>query len=122
MTNDSNSPPPSTGADTNTTGTSDALPRRDFLKVAGAGAGMALLGGASTVAAAGVTDARRVAAIRTTAASPDIVVIGAGAWGSWTALQSAQDGREGDGRRFVRRGQLALDVRRRDARRAVVVR
>jgi glycine/D-amino acid oxidase-like deaminating enzyme len=86
MTNDSNSSPPNTGADTNTAGTSDALPRRDFLKVAGAGAGMALLGGASSVAASGVPDARRVAAIRTTAASPDIVVIGSGAWGSWTAL------------------------------------
>ena len=86
MTNDSNSSPPNSGADTNTTGNSDALPRRDFLKVAGAGAGMALLGGASSVAASGVPDARRVAAIRTTAASPDIVVIGSGAWGSWTAL------------------------------------
>ena len=86
MTNDSNSSPPNSGADANTTGNSDALPRRDFLKVAGAGAGMALLGGASSVAASGVPDARRVAAIRTTAASPDIVVIGSGAWGSWTAL------------------------------------
>ena len=47
---------------------------------------MALLGGASALGASGVPDARRVAAIRTTAASPDIVVIGAGAWGSWTAL------------------------------------
>ena len=88
MTNDSNSPPSSpssTGPDANA-GTPDALPRRDFLRVAGAGAGLALLGGPSSVAAGAVPELRRVAAIRTTAASPDIVVIGAGAWGSWTAL------------------------------------
>src|SRR5436190_15575636 len=86
MTNDSNSPSPSTDAHTNAASASDALPRRDFLKVAGAGAGAALLGGASALGASGIPEGRRVAAIRTTAASPDIVVIGAGAWGSWTAL------------------------------------
>jgi glycine/D-amino acid oxidase-like deaminating enzyme len=86
MINDSTSPPPTAGADTNNAGSSDALPRRDFLKVAGAGAGMALLGGASSVGGSGVPELRRVAAIRTTAASPDIVVVGAGTWGSWTAL------------------------------------
>ncbi len=86
MTNDSNSPSPSTDTHTNPAGAPDALPRRDFLKVAGVGAGAALLGGASALGASGIPEGRRVAAIRTTAASPDIVVIGAGAWGSWTAL------------------------------------
>src|SRR2546423_11608048 len=86
MTNDSNSPSSSTDSPTNAAGASDALARRDFLKVAGAGAGMALLGGAPALGAS------RVAAVRTTAASPDIVVIGAGAWGSWTALRLRQMG------------------------------
>jgi glycine/D-amino acid oxidase-like deaminating enzyme len=86
MTKDSNSPPSNPGTDANAAGAPDALHRRDFLKVAGAGAGMALLGGASAADAGLVPEIRRVAAIRTTAASPDIVVIGAGAWGSWTAL------------------------------------
>jgi len=86
MTNDSNSPSPSTDAHPTAAGAPDALPRRDFLKVAGVGAGAALLGGASALGASGIPEGRRVAAIRTTAASPDIVVIGAGAWGSWTAL------------------------------------
>ena len=81
MTNDSKSPSPGTDSHTDAAGAPDALPRRDFLKVAGASAGVALLGGAPALGASGVPDARRVAAVRTTAASPDIAVIGAGAWG-----------------------------------------
>lgn len=51
------------------------LDRRDFLKVAGAGAG-ALLTGCAT--APGV--------LRSGRASSNIVVVGAGSWGGWTAL------------------------------------
>jgi hypothetical protein len=70
-------------------GAPDALLAAIF-KVAGAGAGGLCL-------AARRRSARRrlkgaVAAIRTTAASPDIVVIGAGAWGSFTALRLRQMG------------------------------
>jgi glycine/D-amino acid oxidase-like deaminating enzyme len=49
------------------------LPRREFLKVAGAGAG-ALLSGCAP------------ALLKSGRASSNIVVVGAGAWGGWTAL------------------------------------
>ena len=63
----------------------DGLPRRDFIKVAGAGAGALLVGTSATAGAAPALDSRRAASVRTTAASPDVVVIGAGIWGSSTA-------------------------------------
>jgi glycine/D-amino acid oxidase-like deaminating enzyme len=56
------------------------LDRRDFIKSAGAGAGLILLGDAATEKSL----ATRSAAVRS-GASPDIVVIGAGIWGSFTA-------------------------------------
>lgn len=56
------------------------LDRRDFIKTAGAGAGLILLGDAARAEAEPV----RSAAVRS-GASPDIVVIGAGIWGSFTA-------------------------------------
>jgi len=62
-----------------------ALPRRDFIRVAGAGAGALIVGGR-------MPESRRVPGIHATrsvrsgSASPEIVVIGAGTWGSWTAL------------------------------------
>ena len=65
----------------------DALPRRDFIKVAGAGAGLFVFGGPANEAGTRVPG---IVASRTmpthTAASPDIIVIGAGAWGSFTAM------------------------------------
>ena len=76
------SPAPTT---TNPDSTDD-LPRRDFLKAAGAGAGLLLLGGG---AAGGdppaLGTASRGAAVLPGAPSPEIVVIGAGIWGSFTA-------------------------------------
>jgi sarcosine oxidase len=58
--------------------------RRDFLKVAGASAGAFLVGGAGLTKPK-VTPAPRVPFVRA-GESPDIVVVGAGAWGGWTAL------------------------------------
>ena len=69
------------------TETSDALPRRDFIKVAGAGAGLFMLGGPTADLRASAT--RRVPGLsnkRPANASSDIIVIGAGAWGSFTAM------------------------------------
>src|SRR5437870_11583255 len=60
--------------------TTSHLDRRDFIKAAGAGAGLILLGDAARADAAPA----RSAAVRS-GASPDIVVIGAGMWGSFTA-------------------------------------
>lgn len=58
------------------------LHRRDFLKVAGAGAGLALAGASP---ASAESHAARAPAVRG-AQTPDVVVVGAGAFGSWTAL------------------------------------
>ena len=69
---------------TNESKPSDDLPRRDFLKAAGTGAGMLLMGGASENLL--VPDPKRVSNVRAASASPEIVVIGAGLWGSFTAL------------------------------------
>lgn len=52
-----------------------ALDRRDFLKVAGASAGALLTGCASAPAF-----------VRSGVSSANVVVVGAGAWGGWTAL------------------------------------
>jgi len=65
----------------------NTLRRRDFIRVAGAGAGMLLVGGTRLAA----EENRRVpglvrSSVRSTSASADIVVIGAGGWGSFTAL------------------------------------
>lgn len=65
----------------------DGLARRDFLKVAGAGAGLLALGGAASPrpkAVPGLEHTRRIPFIG--GSSADVVVIGAGAWGGWTAL------------------------------------
>jgi sarcosine oxidase len=67
--------------------------RRDFLKVAGAGAGLLLLGGAGATAAAdvpGLAHKRRTPFIG--GSSADVVVIGGGAWGGWTSLYLRQMG------------------------------
>ena len=62
------------------------MPRRDFLRMAGGGAGLLLVGGASAANARVISAVRPDASRRATGASPDIVVIGAGTWGSFTAL------------------------------------
>ncbi|HXT16413.1 MAG TPA: FAD-dependent oxidoreductase [Gemmatimonadaceae bacterium] len=62
-----------------------ALPRRDFIKVAGAGAGSLILGGA-TVANAAIPGPKATRSVRSASASPDVVVVGAGLWGSFTAM------------------------------------
>ena len=60
------------------------LPRRDFIKVAGAGAGALLLGGSAAAAEAPrrLSEAHQRCPLGK--ASPEIVVIGAGIWGSFT--------------------------------------
>ena len=83
MANDSQPSSSNPAADTNPTDAA-ALPRRDFLKVAGAGAGAMLLGGAST-AEANTPKPNATRSVRSASASPEIVVIGAGLWGSFTA-------------------------------------
>jgi sarcosine oxidase len=85
MLNDSSSPTPPDSGPTKENDLS-ALPRRDFIKVAGAGAGMMLFGGALPAHAAPVPGIRRGPYIRAHNPSPDIVVIGAGAWGGWTSF------------------------------------
>jgi sarcosine oxidase len=65
---------------------SSALPRRDFIKVAGAGAGMLLVGGTAGAENPAVSAAKIMTSTRSASASPEIVVIGSGVWGSFTAL------------------------------------
>ncbi|MEO7083458.1 MAG: FAD-dependent oxidoreductase [Gemmatimonadaceae bacterium] len=84
MTTESNDPTAAAGA--LQANPQPDLPRREFLKVAGAGAGLLLVGGTTVAQAASVPGLRRAPAIRTGGASPDVVVIGAGAWGSFTAM------------------------------------
>jgi len=62
-----------------------SLRRRDFLKAAGASAGLALTGHRSLAAEAPDPAARRGPLVRSGRAS-DVVVIGAGSFGAWTAL------------------------------------
>ena len=62
--------------------TDEGLDRRDFLKAAGAGAGLSVAGAGSL----GATEREaRPGSPRPSQNSPDIVVIGAGAFGVWTA-------------------------------------
>lgn len=68
-----------------TPGDEHGLPRRDFLRMAGAGAGLLLAGCApppafSAAPAPGIERGRRG-----TGNSSHVLVIGAGAWGGWTA-------------------------------------
>lgn len=88
MTDDSKTPPADRlPEDTD----SPALPRREFFRVAGAGAGVLLVGGSdsSKRPVPGIVPS---ASLRPTSASADVVVIGAGAWGSFTALNLRQRG------------------------------
>jgi glycine/D-amino acid oxidase-like deaminating enzyme len=71
---------------TNPSDSPDALRRRDFLKAAGAGAGILLLrAGGAAAEPTPLPEPRRSAAVLPNGPSPDIVVIGAGIWGSFTA-------------------------------------
>ncbi len=83
---DPQSPPANTDPNPTSPASGDSLPRRDFIKVAGVGAGMMLLGNSSAAEAGRVPGLLGAPAIRTKGESPDIVVIGAGTWGSWTAM------------------------------------
>jgi glycine/D-amino acid oxidase-like deaminating enzyme len=64
------------------------IDRRDFLKVATAGAGLAITG---TPATAETTSPKRAPFVRS-GQVPDIVVVGAGNFGTWTALNLQRGG------------------------------
>jgi len=68
------------------------LHRREFIKAAGAGAGLLLLGGSPAGAEAGVSNEANRGAGVIASPSPDIVVIGAGIWGSFTAYHLRKSG------------------------------
>lgn len=68
-----------------------SIDRRDFLKIAGAHAGL-LATGACALPAAGGRPAPAAGAPAIGGNSPDVVVIGAGAFGGWTALHLLQMG------------------------------
>ncbi len=70
---------------------SPSLPRRDFLKIAGLGAG-AIIGSTIPDVAAATSAANRSARPHRRADAGHIVVIGAGIWGSSTALELAKRG------------------------------
>jgi glycine/D-amino acid oxidase-like deaminating enzyme len=59
--------------------------RRDFLKAAGAGASLALLGACGTAEAAAVPGLAARRGVALGRSSSDVVVVGAGIWGSFTA-------------------------------------
>lgn len=88
MTDDSTTPPPAPGPQDDQ---GDALPRREFLRFAGAGAGLLLVGGSDT-SLRPVPGIMPRANVPSATASSDIVVIGAGAWGSFTALNLVKRG------------------------------
>ena len=75
--------PPSSSPDD-----SHSVPRRDFLKAAGAGAGLLLLGSCASTSEAAVPGLqprkRRMPFVG--GSSSHVAVIGAGVWGGWTAL------------------------------------
>ena len=72
-------------------GGSSSLRRRDFIKVAGTGAGMLLIGGRASAENAAATEKSGTAAVHT-GRSPEIVVIGGGIWGSFTAYHLRKSG------------------------------
>lgn len=65
----------------------DPMARRDFLRVAGVGAGAMLVGGCATGGGGpALAPARGIAPASASRGSGHIVVIGGGAWGGWTSL------------------------------------
>ena len=67
------------------------IDRRDFLRIAGAEAG-ALVAGASSIAAETAPRPPSAPAPASSRRAPDFVIIGAGAFGAWTALHLRQLG------------------------------
>ncbi|HVE36236.1 MAG TPA: FAD-dependent oxidoreductase [Gemmatimonadaceae bacterium] len=94
MTNDSSSSPDKT-AGLNAARSDETapagLPRRDFFKVAGAGAGALLISGAGN-AGATTPAPKATRSVRSASTSPDVVVVGAGLWGSFTAYHLRKSG------------------------------
>jgi len=93
MASDSNLGRPRSSSTSPVANDTPDVARRDFLKVAGAGAGLLLLGGAATTAAAdvpGLAHKRRSPLFG--GSSADVVVVGGGAWGGWTSLYLRQMG------------------------------
>jgi sarcosine oxidase len=88
MTIDPTDPPASSDPATS----DSALPRREFLRVAGAGAGLFMVGGTDIASRGNVPGVKPSAMPRSTSASPEVVVIGAGGWGGFTALNLVQRG------------------------------
>jgi glycine/D-amino acid oxidase-like deaminating enzyme len=85
-------PPPS--SPTPPDDSAEGLRRRDFLKVAGAGAGLLLLGACDspqTPPVPGFAPKRRFSGLLG-GSDANIVVIGAGAWGGWTAYNLLRRG------------------------------
>lgn len=70
---------------------SSSLHRRDFIKVAGSSAGMLLLGARPDAESLAPKESNRSAAVHTRS-SADVVVIGAGIWGSFTAYHLRRSG------------------------------
>lgn len=68
-----------------------SIDRRDFLRVATAGAGLAMTG-ASASAATGLDRARSAPAVVGSRQTPDVIVVGAGNFGIWTALHLQRRG------------------------------
>ncbi|HEY2375611.1 MAG TPA: FAD-binding oxidoreductase [Gemmatimonadaceae bacterium] len=69
-----------------------SLHRRDFIKVAGTGAGMLLLGGRAGAEGLATKETEQRSASVLGRRSPDVVVIGAGIWGSFTAYHLRKSG------------------------------
>jgi hypothetical protein len=97
MTDDSTQPPASPSddsakSDAPSAGQPSGLPRREFLRVAGASAGLLLVGGRDISDLAPAKGVKPAARVRSASAPPDVVVIGAGGWGSFTALNLVQRG------------------------------
>lgn len=87
MSKDSSPPPPNADA---------SLPRRDFLRIAGVGAGALLATGCATVGGAAAPTPAPARGIDSRASRDrgvgHVVVIGAGAWGGWTAYHLRERG------------------------------
>jgi len=68
-----------------------SIDRRDFLKVATAGAGLAITGTPAGASETAASEPRRAPFVRS-GQIPDVVVVGAGAFGAWTALNLQRGG------------------------------
>ncbi|HVT39254.1 MAG TPA: FAD-dependent oxidoreductase [Gemmatimonadaceae bacterium] len=100
MTDDSTNPPAPTNPTPSDPASSEgpegtapgALPRRQFLRVAGAGAGLLFAGETNVPGRGIVPDIEPTTPVVPARASFNVVVIGAGAWGSFTALNLQKRG------------------------------